>query len=94
MSRCVSVRRWGGGGEVEGRWDEGVEGRWGGGEVGWRGGGGGERCHHHVMLTHLLHWCVKAIIVQVAEESVVHPPTFIPAARQIGMVQKSPGLSI
>lgn len=34
MSRCVSVRRWGGGGEVEGRWDEGVEGRWGGGVEG------------------------------------------------------------
>ena len=40
------------------------------------------------LLTHLLHWCVKPIIVQVAEEPVVHSTTFIPAARKIGKVQK------
>ena len=45
--------------------------------------GEGESCHHHVAVTHLLYWCVKAIIIQVAEESVIHPPTFIPAARKI-----------
>ena len=49
---------------------------------GW-GGGEGESCHHHAAVTHLLHWCVKAIIIQVAEESVIHPSTFIPAARKI-----------
>lgn len=45
--------------------------------------GEGKSCNHHVVVTHLLHWCVKAIIIQVAEESVIHSPTFIPAARKI-----------
>ena len=58
-------------------------GRWDGGVEGWRG-----RRRIMSLLTHLLHWCVKPIIVQVAEESVVHSPTFIPEARQIGKVQK------